>query len=261
MGSYSNDSLFSPSTSFNSSSSSTSCTPLANNNNRTTRSQPQIQPKQPVSVLRHPRNRSHVTLSTRYHENQSQFVDKSKREEDGCISDECHRMQKGDEGYKRGVLKQNGTSSKRVVGHSLNGVKDEQSMDDTLLFASTASSDGSNDKGSSSLLECDAWRKDGRERRMQILKEDEISGGSDFQIHHHSRLRTYSDIADRVSDYIQCTIYHDVFFVRARFHTHKHTQQTGPSFIHPCACFRFEISSYVRMLLLIFLWRNYSAFT
>jgi hypothetical protein len=65
----------------------------------------------------------------------------------------------------------------------------------------SASSSGncSDDKGS--LLECDAWRKDGRERRMQILEEDEKNGGSDFQIHYQSRLRTYSDISDRVSDY------------------------------------------------------------
>jgi hypothetical protein len=56
------------------------------------------------------------------------------------------------------------------------------------------------------ISDCDTWRKDGRERRMQILGEDELNGGSDFQIHYQSPLRTYSAIADRVSN--ECVYKH-----------------------------------------------------
>mmetsp|Transcript_9802 Transcript_9802/g.18434 ORF Transcript_9802/g.18434 Transcript_9802/m.18434 type:complete len:879 (+) Transcript_9802:420-3056(+) len=177
-----------------------SCTPASAANDRptTTTSQPV------VGVLRQPRNRSH-RLSSFSSSSSSSHVKRTSLDNHYECDHDRDRMQEGDEGYKRGVY-----VSKNAKAHVGSCVIDGNKISQDLGGYDCASTSTNNTTSSitnqqslmdkESLVECDAWRKDGRQRRMKMLHEDEINGGSDFQIHYQSRLRTYSDIADRIRD-------------------------------------------------------------
>lgn len=118
----------------------------------------------------------------------------SAREEELYSTVRRNRIQNGDEGYIKSSLKTMNDVSNSIKYNS----NAYQSSNITTSVDGTTSAVPPQE-------DCDAWRKIGKDKRIAILKEDDINGGSDFQINHLSPLRTYIAIADRVSIYKEIT--------------------------------------------------------
>ena len=129
-----------------------------------------------------------ISNSNRHSNNNSNS--NTPREEELHSAIQRLRIQDGDEGYKK-----NPNMIPRSNGNGYGT---------TYCRSSSATTSGQTDttRVSSSIHESDdSWRKDGRERRREILEDDKSNGGTDFHINHQSPLRTYSAIADRVSSF------------------------------------------------------------